>query len=281
MVVELSINSVVGLYNPGTMKVKGELQERSAIVLIDCGSTHNFISEKLVKELQLKTKETSNYGVILGSGTAVKGKGICEAVELMFGDWKVVDEFLLLELGGVDVTLGMQWLYSLGTIEVDWKNLLLTFTHKGKKVRIQGDPSLTKASVSLKKMMKTLGEEDQGFLVECRALERSEVWEEENLWEEELTVEESMAVILKSFEDVFEWPETLPPRITIEHHIHLKKEVDPVNVRPYRYAHQQKNEMERLVEEILSSGIIRPSTSPYSSHVLLVRKKGWELAFLC
>ena len=174
------------------MKVKGELKERSAIVLIDCGSTHNFISEKLVKELQLKTKETSNYGVILGSGTAVKGKGICEAVELMFGDWKVVDEFLL---------LGMQWLYS--PTEVDWKNLLLTFTHKGKKVGIQGDPSLTKASVSLKKMMKTLGEEDQGFLVECRALERSEVWEGENLWEEELTVEESMTVILKSFEDVF------------------------------------------------------------------------------
>ena len=225
--VELSINSVVRLSNPGTMKVKGEIQGRTAIVLVDCGATHNFISEKLVKELQLNTKETSNYGVILGSGTAVKGKGIYEAVELMLGDWKIVDEFLPLELGGVDAILGMQWLYSLGTTEVDWKNLKLTFTHEGKKVKIQGDPSLTKARVSLKKMLKTLGEEDRGFLVECRALERSEVWEED------LIEEESVAVILKSFEDVFEWPETLPPRRAIEHHIHLKKGVDPVNVRPY------------------------------------------------
>ena len=42
--------------------------------------------------------------------------------------------------------------------------------------------------------------------------------------EEEVTVEESLAVVLKSFEHVFEWPETLPPRRMIEHHIHLKRE---------------------------------------------------------
>ena len=84
--VELSINSVVGLSNPGTMKVKGMIQGREIIVLIDCRATHNFVSEKLVKELQLNTQDTSNYGVILGSGTAIKGKGICEAVELMLGD---------------------------------------------------------------------------------------------------------------------------------------------------------------------------------------------------
>ena len=42
--------------------------------------------KKIVKELQLSIRETSNYGVILGSGTVVKGKVICEDVELMLGD---------------------------------------------------------------------------------------------------------------------------------------------------------------------------------------------------
>ena len=126
-VVELSINSVVGLSNPGTMKVKGKLLGREIIVLIDCGATHNFISESLVEELQISTKSTTNYGVILGSGTAIKGKGVCEAIEMMIGEWRVIDDFLLLELGGVDAILGMQWLYSLGITEVDWKNLILTF----------------------------------------------------------------------------------------------------------------------------------------------------------
>ena len=133
-VVELSINTVVGLSNLGTMKVKGKIQGREVIVLIDCGATHNFISEGLVEELQINTKITSNYGVILGSGTAIKGKGICEAIEIWLGEWRVVDEFLPLELGGVDAILGMQWLYSLGVTEVDWKNLILTFTDQQRRL---------------------------------------------------------------------------------------------------------------------------------------------------
>lgn len=64
---------------------------------------------------------------------------MCEAVELSLNEWKIVTNFLPLELGGVDVILGMQWLYSLGITEVDWKNLTMTFLHQGKKVVIKGD----------------------------------------------------------------------------------------------------------------------------------------------
>ncbi|KAA0039090.1 ty3-gypsy retrotransposon protein [Cucumis melo var. makuwa] len=120
-VFELSINSVVGLNDLGTMKVRG--------------------------------------------------KGICEKLEVQLNNGKIVEDFLPLELGGVDVILGMQWLYSLGVTTVGWKNLSLTFSVDGKFVNIKGDPSLTKARISLKNMMKNWGDKDAGFLIECRSLE--------------------------------------------------------------------------------------------------------------
>ena len=105
--VELSINSVVGLTNPGTTKVKRKIRDREVVILVDYGATQNFMSEKLVGELQIATKETAHYGVIMGSGTSIKGKGICEAVEVMVKEWKIVANFLPIELGGVDVVLGV------------------------------------------------------------------------------------------------------------------------------------------------------------------------------
>ncbi|KAA0037057.1 Ty3/gypsy retrotransposon protein [Cucumis melo var. makuwa] len=250
--IELSLNSVVGLTNPGTMKVKGRVGEEEVVILIDCGATHNFIAEKLVTKLRLTLQETPNYGVILGSRTA---------------------------LGGVDMILGMQWLHSLGVTEVDWKKLMLTFHHQGRKVVIKGDPSLTKTRVSLKNLMKSWGADDQGFLVECRTIECGllEVHEQDRGQGRE--DEEAIATLLKQFASVFECPTALPPQRSIDHHIYLKSGTDLMNVRPYRYAHHQKEEMERLVDEMLSSGIIRLSKSPYSSPVLLVRKKDGSWRF--
>ncbi|KAA0057272.1 hypothetical protein IC582_010044 [Cucumis melo] len=153
--IELSINSMVGLNDPGTTKVKGMIQNKEIVVIIDCGVKHNFILEKLVKSLPLIIKETAHYGVILGSGTTIQGKGVCELVEIQLVDWKVTEDFLPLELGGVDAMLGMQWLHSLGITIVDWKNLTFTFTYNGKSICIKGDPSLTKTRISLKSMFKT------------------------------------------------------------------------------------------------------------------------------
>jgi hypothetical protein len=71
---------------------------------------------------------------------------------------------------------------------------------------------------------------------------------------------------------VFEEPKGLPPIRSHDHIILLKEDATPVCVRPYRYPYFQKTEIEKIIRELLQSGVIRPSQSPFSSHVLLVRK---------
>lgn len=61
-----------------------------------------------------------------------------------------MENFLPLELGGLDIVLGMQWLCTLESMEVDWRALTMTFKAGGTRVVLKGDPSLTKAEVTLK-----------------------------------------------------------------------------------------------------------------------------------
>lgn len=74
-------------------------------------------------------------------------------------------------------------------------------------------------------------------------------------------------------------PEQLPPARSFDHRVHLLPGTKPVNVRPYRYPYFQKNEIEQQVKEMLEQGIIQRSSSPFSSSVLLIRKKDGTFRF--
>lgn len=47
----------------------------------------------------------------------------------------------------------------------------------------------------------------------------------------------------------------------------------PPNVRPYHHPFSQKNEIEKIVQELLTADVICPSTSPHSSPMVKVLKK--------
>ena len=85
--------------------------------------------------------------------------------------------------------------------------------------------------------------------------------------------------MIDQYEDVFQTPTSLPPRRSFDHQIHLVPGAQPINIRPYRYSPVQKDEIEKQLAEMLSSGIIKPNSSPYASPVLLVRKKDGSWRF--
>ena len=64
-----------------------------------------------------------------------------------------------------------------------------------------------------------------------------------------------------------------------EHQINLKEGTQPICQRPYRYPYYQKNEIEKIVKDLLEVGFIQNSKSPFASPVLLVRKSdgSWRM----
>ncbi|KAD4981913.1 hypothetical protein E3N88_18584 [Mikania micrantha] len=54
------------------MKIHGLLQSVEILVLVDGGSTHNFISEVLVNELKLATQPVEPFGVQTGNGDVIR-----------------------------------------------------------------------------------------------------------------------------------------------------------------------------------------------------------------
>lgn len=97
---------------------------------------------------------------------------------------------------------------------------------------------------------------------------------EESLQEADTTI---LDQLLKDYDDLFQEPHALPPIRLHDHRIPLKEGTQPINVRPYRYPTFQKGEIEKLVAEMLGCGIIQPSASPFSSPVVLVKKKRWNM----
>lgn len=138
---------------------------------------------------------------------------------------------------------------------------------------MRGDPSLTRAKVALEKMTKAWGEIDQGFLVECRDLEGYIDPGDIHITTTTANDQpEELYALLSEFSKLFVLPTELPPVREVDNRLILWKE-HKVIVRPCRYAHHQKNEIEKMIDDMLQVGTIQPSGSPYSNPMLLVRKK--------
>lgn len=80
-------------------------------------------------------------------------------------------------------------------------------------------------------------------------------------------------MLITSYSNLFSTPSTLPAPWKTNQQIPLTFNTNAINVRPYRYPHFQKQEIESQIQEMLNQWIIQPTSCAFSSSVLLVRKK--------
>jgi hypothetical protein len=187
-------------------------------------------------------------------------------VPLYLGPHSFEVDLFVLPLRGADLVLGVQWLKTLGPIVTDYQHLTMSFTKSGQEITLKGEPKPCPQEASVHQLQRLVATDAIDTLLQVQIESPpSEVVSPHP--------DTRIAALLLQYANLFLAPTGLPPPRSIDHHIPLLEGSNPVNVRPYRYPQFQKREIESQIREMLANGIIQPSSSAFSSPVLLVRKK--------
>ncbi|XP_074282563.1 uncharacterized protein LOC141607104 [Silene latifolia] len=271
----ISLNVIHGNASYQTMRVTGKMKGNPIHILIDSGSTHNFLDTTTTHKLGCQIKSTCPFMVTVANGETIISKSMCQGFKWHIQGHGFATDVKLVPLGGCEMVLGIQWLESLGPVLWDFKQIRMEFTVQKRKHVLRGCQSRTLQWVSAKQMQTTLAKQPPGAqlfamraypLLECTNMEGS-------------YVDPIIQGLLQEFEDVFKEPTTLPQHREHDHQIHIKEGIAPVNLRPYRYPVVQKDAIEQIVNEMLEPGVVRPSQSPFSFPIVMVKKKDgtWRL----
>ncbi|XP_074318129.1 uncharacterized protein LOC141654920 [Silene latifolia] len=275
----ISINALHGSQSFQTMRVTGYMGRKPLHILIDSGSTHNFLDLDLARKLNLQINPISPQSVAVADGNHLACQHVCPNFQWKLQNTEFQCEALLIPLGSCDMVLGVQWLSTLGTVKWNFNKLWMSFEAKGIKHVLRGiSPKVRGDAIATPKLMANAIHLFYLQVTEQHQLRKSSPVSCFQLHNTEYP--EGIEKLLQEYSVIFKEPKSLPPsRGIIDHKIPLEVGVNPVSIRPYRYALKQRDIIEKLIQEMLDKGVIQQSCSPFASPVVLVGKKdgSWRL----
>jgi hypothetical protein len=143
---------------PQTLKIQGYIKNKKVTVLVDYGSIYNFINYKLEKYLNCFVYPAPKFQVIIGDGGAINCSRKFHSIKLNMEEHFLDSPKITIQMGGVYVVLGVQWLQSLGTIlALNFQYIFMRFSLDGKEIEligIQGKPYKVISSNTMTKLLK-------------------------------------------------------------------------------------------------------------------------------
>jgi len=240
-----------------TMQFRGQIQGRSVSILVDSGSSTTFVSAELASQLQGGSTCHQPIRVTVANGAQLMCHTEFQNLQWSIQSVNFVSLAKVLPLPQYDLIVGMDWLAQHSPMQIDWRYKQMLITYRGSKIFLQGQ----------------LDSLPDGSVLQVAAVTS----EEDSVSSPSVPAE--IVDLLSEYQDVFVPPVGYPPARHCDHEIPLISGASPVQIRPYRYPPAVKDEIERQVSEMLQSGLIQPSKSPFSSVVLLVKKKDGSFRF--
>ena len=139
-------------------------------MLIDSGSTHNFIHCKVAKELNCFLYSAPECQVMVANGGTINFSRKCHNIKLTMGEYVLNSPMLSNPMGGDDVVLGVQWLQSLGTVAFNFQEIFLKNFSEGKEFELRGIAGKLGKIISSNVMKKLLKKEKRGVISQLCSL---------------------------------------------------------------------------------------------------------------
>jgi hypothetical protein len=121
----ISLNALTDFSSPQTLNLIDYIKHQKVIILIDSGSTHNFIHCHIAQENHCYIHAVNNFQIMIAIGGSMKCGGCCKNVCLQIGDYHLKYHMFSIDMGGCDIVLGVDWLRYLGPILMDFKELTM------------------------------------------------------------------------------------------------------------------------------------------------------------
>jgi hypothetical protein len=197
----ISLNALTGFSTPQTLKLIGYIKHRKVIILVDSGSTHNFIHRHIAQETHCYIHAVNNFQIMIANGGSMKCGGHCENVRLQISDYHLKSHMFAIDMGGCDIVLGVDWLRTLGPILMDFKNLTMQFDQEGHQYKFQGIIVGSPEVISSHRMEKLLKKGHSGVIAQLHAIQATET----------PPVPQDLQALLSKHQMVFSTPQGLPP----------------------------------------------------------------------
>lgn len=111
---QLNLNALLGMPLSETFHIYGTIAYHCVVILMDSGSTHNFLQSRLATFLHLLSTPTSTMPIMIGDGTILDCASMCPNILVTIQSHTFFVDLYPLPIGGAYIVLGVQCLKLLG-----------------------------------------------------------------------------------------------------------------------------------------------------------------------
>ena len=150
----VSFNALTGDYSPSTLRLKGNCLGKFVNILVDSGSSFNFVKPTVAQRIGLTTTRVNPFKVFVGSGDFIWCDTKSSAVPVTIQGVSFTVDLFHLAIAGADIVFGITWMRSLGRVLTDYHQLTIEFMLDGCHTTLHAESLLKSEPLTDKSMRK-------------------------------------------------------------------------------------------------------------------------------